>query len=163
MNQKAKIKLTSLLLSATLVVTLFTLGLPGTTLQAKAEESALGVSALSLGESRQTQTAGNTPQVTPFALGDYDLGDVAVVNAIIDNNKLAAAKDDPDNWNFAEWDASAPKRLITLNFNHNNLSGRLDVSGLTNLYYLFCDNNQLASLDVKSLTKLKDLTVLTTN
>ena len=53
------------------------------------------------------------------------------------------------------WDESNPKRIKSLHLEVQSLSGRLDVSGLTNLIALYCESNNLETLDgLGSLTKL---------
>ena len=95
-------------------------------------------------------------------LGEYHAGDVAVINAIIENNGLAGygyAKDDPDNWVFAEWNTNTPKRVETLFLSRveddpKPLVGLLDVSGLTYLRSLACSENALTALNLGGLTSL---------
>ena len=101
------------------------------------------------------------PEAAPpaaFANEAYSPEDVAVVNAIIANNGLSAAQDDPANWgDFATWNSESPKRITHLTVAAKNLTGTLDVSGLSSLVYLYCYDNQLAELDVSGLSSLRAL------
>ena len=99
-----------------------------------------------------------------FANDNYDSDDMEAINAIIDNHSLTfISKDDPANWvgKGIEWDNSSPKRITFLALSSVGLSGRLDVSGLTALTNLVCENNQLEALD--GLDKLTELTTLRCN
>jgi len=95
----------------------------------------------------------------------YNPGDIAVINAIINNNGLQWTKANPADGSYvpADWtgvtwsDDAENKRIITLNVVSRLLSGALDVSGLTNLQYLNCGVNKLTSLDVSGLTNLQQL------
>ena len=87
----------------------------------------------------------------------YSKNDVAVINAIIDNNNLTATKDDPASWGFATWDVSSPKRITQLILRGESLTGTLDVSGLSSLTYLYCAGNQLGTLNVSGLSSLTAL------
>ncbi len=87
----------------------------------------------------------------------YHDGDVAVVNNIIDNNGLQAAKDAPESWDFVVWDENEPKRIAALDLCRRNLSGTLDVSGLAQLVYLSCYKNQLTGLRVEDVPNLECL------
>lgn len=93
-----------------------------------------------------------------FRLTNIDAGDIAVINPMIDNNQLSASKADPDSWQFAVWDlAAGPKRRICeLHLTGMNLTGQLDVSGLSHLNRLDRSNNQLQRLSVAG-TALIDL------
>jgi len=114
----------------------------------------------------------------------YYPGDIAVINAMIDNNGLPWTKAVPadgsyvpGDWNGIGWDyQTKPLRIQKLYLTGLSLTGSLDVSGLTNLYeihcyynsltalnasglanlqMLFCQNNNLTTLDVSSLTNLQ--------
>ena len=93
----------------------------------------------------------------------YSKNDVDVINAIIDNNNLSATKDDPASWGsnggFAKWDDSSPKRITRLDLDNASLQGTLDVSKNTALTWLFCNNNQLVTLDVSGLSYLTTLSL----
>ena len=101
--------------------------------------------------------------IMPLALEDYSAGDVAVINAIIDNNGLGWTKDAPDSWptsgaQYVVWSSVATdKRITRLYINNCGLTGALDVSGLTSLAELYCSSNNLDTLDVSGLTGLADL------
>lgn len=95
-------------------------------------------------------------------IGEYHPEDVGVINNIIDNNGLAATKDDEKSWNFVSWTEAAPKRIETMNWGAKSpdLTGALDLTGLseaTNLY--ISSNTKLTSVNVSGLTKLKNLYV----
>jgi hypothetical protein len=96
--------------------------------------------------------------------GPFHLGDIAVINAIIEKNGLnwtpADPTDDskvPYDWDGIEWDDSSPKRIRGLGLSEQNLSGTLDVSGLANLEWLSCWDNNLTELDVSKLVNLEYL------
>ena len=100
--------------------------------------------------------------VTPIMAAieyNHDDGDIAVINAIIDNNGLTGySKDDSINWDFAGWDtASSPNRLVELDLSDKSLTGDLDVSDLTALKELYCDLNQLTSLNINGCAALEVL------
>lgn len=90
----------------------------------------------------------------------YHDGDVAVINGIIENNDLTAAKDDPEGWktdNLVRWDSSTPKRITYVDIYDKGLRGTLNVSGLTKLNSLFCGKNNLTGLNVSKNTSLTSL------
>ena len=98
------------------------------------------------------------------APGDYDVGDIAVINDMIDNNDLAWMKSPTDgsavdpSWTGIIWDgASTGQRVTYVNLYDESLTGALDVTGLTALEYLDCYYNQIASLDVTGLTALESI------
>ena len=97
----------------------------------------------------------------PPDYGDYDAGDVAVINAIIDAHpELDWAKDKPASWPTRmriTWSATTPKRITDLHLNQLGLAGELDVSGLTALETIICIENNLTSPDVSGCTSLKEL------
>ena len=101
----------------------------------------------------------------------YNPGDIAVINAMIDNNGLKWTKAPADGSSVpADWaiildgmdiksgvawlDDAINKRIIGLSVPNQSLTGDLDVSSLTYLQYLYCYQNQLTSLDVSGLTGL---------
>ena len=97
------------------------------------------------------------------APGTYHTGDIAVINSIIANNQptgMTQAPSDgsesPDDWkNIVYWDDGvSPKRVIELSLTDKKMTGTLDVSGLTALTWLECNNNQLTGLNVSGLTNL---------
>nr|AGS51992.1 internalin-related protein [uncultured bacterium contig00006] len=95
--------------------------------------------------------------------GEYNAGDVAVINAIIDNNGLdwerwESGATPPTGWNGVAWSSDASdKRIMYLNVWSENLNSTLDVSGLTALTLLDCDSNNLTSLDLSGQTALEKL------
>lgn len=92
----------------------------------------------------------------------YHAGDIAVINAIIYNNGLRWEKAPadsssalPKDWNQLRWSNDAnDKRITALDLKAKSLSGVLDVSGLSELQYLVCSDNQLSSLNVSGLMNL---------
>lgn len=94
----------------------------------------------------------------------YNRDDVSVINAMIRNNGLRAAEDDPDNWDFVSWDDSIPRRVTGLYLNrHKELSDKLSVDGLEYLTYLNCADTNISELSVSHLINLKELYVDRTN
>jgi len=117
----------------------------------------------------------------------YNTGDIAVINAIINNNGLGWTVQIPADgsavdasWTGVTWSADATNKRITalalsnvglngtldvsglaalerLNCNLNSLTGTLDVSGLTALWDLDCANNSLTGLNISGLTNLSRL------
>jgi len=105
--------------------------------------------------------------MTLAVVPEYNPGDIAVINAIIDNNGLEWEKClNPGvnsawmsaNWPQANWsDDAADKRILVLIVAEQNLTGALDVSGLTNLKGLDCSENNLTALNVTGLLQLEGL------
>ena len=100
--------------------------------------------------------------------GDYHAGDIAVINAIIDNNGLNWERWDsgtipPASWGssrYTYWTRPPPYtfyRLYQLDVSDSNLTGAMDVSGLSKLRWLRCFGNQLTSLDTSGLSELDSL------
>lgn len=96
----------------------------------------------------------------------YHTGDIAAINSIIANNQptgMTQAPSDgsqsPDNWkNQIYWDYSvSPRRVLELTLTSKDMTGTLDVSGLTALKRLECNNNELTGLNVSGLTALTRL------
>ncbi len=87
----------------------------------------------------------------------YAETDVAVINALIENNGLAATKDNPASWTFVTWSTAAPKQITRLNLRARNLTGDVSFTGLSELEQLDCYKNQLTSIDISGLKKLTDL------
>ncbi|MDR1422753.1 MAG: hypothetical protein LBI64_07840, partial [Coriobacteriales bacterium] len=122
---------------------------------------------------------GNTPSelapmaapsdIGTLAAGDYNAGDIAVINAIIDNNGLQWTKASPADGSFipADWwpetsagpgitwsEDATDKRIRILRIYSQNLTGTLNVSGLAELINLNCLNNQLTGVNVSGNTSL---------
>jgi len=98
--------------------------------------------------------------------GEYNTGDIAVINSIISNNGLnwTPAPTDgsqiPNDWIGVGWDwIGDVRRVVSLGFMFSNLTGKLDVGGLTELSELVCGSNQLTSIDVSRNTALEDLEI----
>ena len=99
------------------------------------------------------------------APGDYNVGDIAVINGIIDNNGLTSwtkapidGSSVPSGWSPAvKWSTDPTnKRVKELNLYYKGLTGDLNLSGLASLTTLDCGDNYLTSLDVTG-TALKTL------
>ncbi|MCL2671012.1 MAG: leucine-rich repeat domain-containing protein [Clostridiales bacterium] len=106
------------------------------------------------------------PQRGDAVAGTYNPGDIAVINAIIDNNGWSMPKADPVDgsyvprkWGFnIDWSEDVSnKRVVVLNIWNNNLSGVLNVAGLAELRRLSCDENRLTGLDVSNNPALEYL------
>ena len=99
----------------------------------------------------------------------YNTNDVAAFQAILDEHPSLVSgdvkKNDPASWaRLVMWDESNPKRIKSLHLEVQSLSGRLDVSGLTNLIALYCSDNNLETLDgLGSLTNLDILSCFRNN
>ena len=104
----------------------------------------------------------------------YNAGDMAVINAIIENNGLKWTKAEPadgnftpEDWTGIKWsDDDSNRRIVQLiiqsasfgeDIEEGTLTGTLDVSKLTDLQYLDCSNNRLTSLHVFGMTRLQTL------
>lgn len=95
---------------------------------------------------------------------EFDPNDILVLKAIRDkapvNSPLKTLWTDESligSWAGVTWDDSSPKKTLKLVFpEYANLTN-LDVTGLNNLQYLECLNNQLVSLKVSGLAKLEEL------
>ncbi|NLM14535.1 MAG: hypothetical protein GX218_01570 [Clostridiaceae bacterium] len=103
---------------------------------------------------------------TVFAAEVYSRDDIEVVNGIIDahpelgwEKAPVEGSSKPDDWNNkVYWDFGvSPRRVIDLDLMGENLTGSLNVSGLTALRALNCSFNQLTGLDVSGLTALTRL------
>lgn len=93
-------------------------------------------------------------------------GDIQAINTIIDEKGLDLSKADPDDGSYAPnewstgltplvfWTEVSPKRVRVLDVSNKDLTGSLDVSDLTALEMLLCNNNQLQSLNLSGLTSL---------
>ncbi|HHW95095.1 MAG TPA: hypothetical protein GX736_04110 [Mogibacterium sp.] len=100
---------------------------------------------------------------------EFHAGDIAEINKIIDTYDLDLPKADPADGSYAPnewstglpqlvfWTEVSPKRVRVLDVSNKDLTGFLDVSGLTALDMLFCNDNQLHSLNLSGLTSLKTL------
>ena len=101
----------------------------------------------------------------------YHPGDIAVMNAMIDNNGLQWTKAPTDGssvpgdwtyWNIQGvgefgviWSNEATnKRITQLYLSNQSLTGELNVTGLTELTFLWCFTNYLTSLDASGLRYL---------
>ena len=102
----------------------------------------------------------------------YHVGDIAVINAIIANNGLkwtpapADGLSIPDDWSPDGWSVNGNAmwrpsdtglRITFLNLYNVGLTGKLDVSGLTELTQLYCGGNQLTAVDVSGNSNLIQL------
>ncbi len=95
----------------------------------------------------------------------YNTGDIAIINAIINNNHpdgMTLANSDgsesPADWkDKVTWSGNAGdtnRRVIRLCLNGKSMTGTLNVSGLTALKELQCTYNQLTGLTLGSLPDL---------
>jgi len=97
----------------------------------------------------------------------YHAGDIVVINSIIDNNGLKWTKANPADgsyvpadWTGIEWSGDVTDKYVGgLNIQDQSpeLTGVLDVSGLSNLYYLYCSSNQLTDINVSGQINLHSL------
>ena len=101
----------------------------------------------------------------------YNPGDIAVINAIIENNGLdwpPCPYEDGDlgadpawmatNWPGVQWSEDATdRRVAELYLFEWGLTGLLDLSGLTSLERLDCYGNNLTELNLSGLTNLWEL------
>jgi len=92
----------------------------------------------------------------------YNKGDIAVINAIIDVNKLSWTPVAPvdgtyvdTSWSGVIWsEEETNRRIVTLFVDDKSLEGTLDVSGLTSLEWLSCNDNALTAINVSGLVNL---------
>ena len=93
-------------------------------------------------------------------LSRYYADDIETINNIIDNNGLQGyEKDKPETWNFAMW-AHVPNynnRITWINLGGKSLTGTLDVSKLTELESLKCQENALTAINVSKNEKLMQI------
>ena len=95
------------------------------------------------------------------APGDYNAGDIAAVNNIINANGLGWTEDPGDgsaaaSWPGVTWEHDGTEERITkLNISREGLTGTLDVSGLPMLLSLICSHNDITSLDISGLSALE--------
>jgi hypothetical protein len=98
--------------------------------------------------------------------GTYNIGDIMAINAIIADHSLnwTPAPEDgsyiPSDWFPGvgwDWGVRPELRVSALHVSNMNLTGILDVSGLTALERLDCWDNQLTALNVSGLTVLKEI------
>ena len=95
----------------------------------------------------------------------YHAGDIAVINDIIANNGLDWTEADPADGSYVPadwssvvvWNTATPRRITRLDIVGKNLTGVLDVTGLTSLETLWCFANNLTTLDVSNCTALEEL------
>ncbi len=103
------------------------------------------------------------PTAVSAAQSEFHTGDIAVINGMIDNNSLRweKAPEDgsslPASWSKVIWTKDPPKRVLQLDLYSKNLSGSLDLTGLTALEVVNCGRGRLNSLDVSDLAALKFL------
>ena len=101
----------------------------------------------------------------------YNPGDIAAINAIIAGNGLgwtpAGPADGsyvPADWKGVTWsDDALNKRVVGLNVTNEGLTGSLNVSGLSKLAVLNCNDNTLTALNVSGLTALSWLDCVSNN
>ena len=90
----------------------------------------------------------------------YHAGDVAVINAMIDNNNLPWIKDAPASWPNVDWSADLTNKRIIYLFGMLNLgiTGDVDFSNLTEVKTIHIQTNSITSLNLTGLNKLENLT-----
>ena len=100
----------------------------------------------------------------------YNVGDIAVIESMIDNNGLLYPEAPVGvdvitmetwmaaNWSDVNWDVFYPEaRIVGINFSGKSLSGSLDLTALDKLAILNIANNDLTSLDVSGCAALEEL------
>lgn len=94
---------------------------------------------------------------------DFDPQDVATLNAIRDNAPANSVvkqywADDTNigSWNGVTWNTIKPKKVISLSVAGWGLKA-LNITTLTFLEGLYCNNNELSTLDLSGLSKLREL------
>lgn len=115
--------------------------------------------------------------VTDINGDGYSDSDVEVINKMIDNNGLDWVRDDPASWpvltgfEYSQalgyiylesvgivWETEDSIQSITgLSVMNCNLTGSLDISGLTNLIYFDCSDNLLTDLNMNGLSNLRGI------
>lgn len=106
-------------------------------------------------EKKPTEVPTEVPTSIVYGYADSD---IEAINAMIENNGLNAKKNDVEHWDFVTWGNVYPARVRELILREKGLSGKLDVSKLSELEYLACETNQLTEINVKGLKKLSGLT-----
>ncbi|MDR1718756.1 MAG: hypothetical protein LBR67_01355, partial [Dysgonamonadaceae bacterium] len=97
----------------------------------------------------------------------YHAEDIAVINAMIDNNSLAWTKTGPanvntlpSNWTGITWSSGMyDKRITEISLTNKGLTGNLDLSGLPTLTTFKGYSNSLTGIDVTGLTALTNLQI----
>lgn len=106
------------------------------------------------------------PMMSSDSGEDYDIGDVQVFQAILSAHpslKEIGGLDvnSPESWEesgIVLWEDSSPQRIIIVDLTGLNLTGDLDISGLTALEQFGCSQNQLTgTLNLSKLMNLKYL------
>jgi hypothetical protein len=98
----------------------------------------------------------------------YNPGDIAVINALIENNGMVGTETEladgsyaPDDWGGVEWSAAdTNKRVIGLRIDGQPIDGaygEADVRGLAALERLDCYANKLTRLNVSGLASLQSI------
>jgi len=121
--------------------------------------------------------------VTPMALAasafnptQYSAGDIAVIDGIIAHNGLLwptsagyGGSSPPGNWMAAYWpgvvwdDSSGINRIVDLDLSSEDLTGTLNVSGLTAMESCNCFENNLTAANVSGCIALTHLTLWRNN
>jgi len=112
--------------------------------------------------------ADNNADAVDDASENYNTGDIAVINSMIKNNNLrwtkatsAQLKDGrsvPDDWKGVYWEYSVSSmRIVGLDMEYMGMTGKLDLTGLTELNELNLNNNHITELDVSGLNLLTAL------
>ena len=86
----------------------------------------------------------------------YDPYAVQVINNLIANNGLQAIPDAPETWGFFSWwNDSTPKQLLGLGIVNKGLTGAVVLSGLRNMIGLNIFDNSVTKLDVSGCSQLQ--------
>ncbi|GAA6293254.1 hypothetical protein F220043C3_16880 [Enterocloster asparagiformis] len=92
------------------------------------------------------------------AIDGYNLNDVAIINSIIEDTGLEGYQTNrPDEWDFVTWkETDNGKQVQELMLEEKGMTGVLDISGLTELTELNCENNELTALIGVNIPKLDE-------
>lgn len=99
---------------------------------------------------------------SPLFSQSYSLGDSLLLIAVDDSCDLSSnlnwdTEPNPENWTGVTWSNGNPRRVQRLLIAGRSLSGKMDLTGLTELNSLECSSNQLTALEVSTLTNLTSL------
>ncbi len=110
---------------------------------------------------------------TSIAAGEYDSYDFSKVQSFLDKPSAVSGKtngqcinpayerNNPITWIGVEWNTLATKRVIKIGksdtWNGKSLSGTLDLAGCEKITDIYCNNNQINSINVEWVTSLQRL------
>ncbi len=93
----------------------------------------------------------------------YNAADVTAVQQMIADHNLEALlsvdASDPATWSFATWSSGTDWRVLGLSLDNLGLTGTLDISGLSELESLSCEDNDLTDVTFGTVTTLKDINI----